>query len=198
MEKTVKNNSARQLLSIAMAFALIVGVNKMSGSIGDYKNVPLPLITFEESTPIGMFDGHEPIISQSEKISHCKNSNECRYLAEAGYFEARGEDSIGVVAVLHVIKNRVEREGRWKDTYKGVIYQNRQFSYTHDGSLKRGMKDKKQVDRMMVLSYDVLHGLIESPVGNADHYHTTYVKPKWSGKLKYLYHIGGHIFYEDV
>ena len=41
------------------------------------------------------------------------------YLAEALYFEARGEDILSVIEVAHVIKNRVE-SNRWPDT---VFYQ---------------------------------------------------------------------------
>lgn len=127
----------------------------------------------------------------------CKSNSSCSILAEAGYYEARGEGDIGVVSVMHTILNRVNKEGRWPNTIKDVVYQNKQFSYTWDGSLKRGMNNTYQVDRMSVLAYDVLHGVIDSPVGSSDHYHTVYVNPSWSKHLNYTYHVGNHIFYEE-
>lgn len=131
------------------------------------------------------------------KAEMCKRDIECRVLAEAGYYEARSEPDIGVVSVMYVIINRVKHKN-WKNTIQGVVYQPKQFSYTHDGSLRRGMKEKEQVDRMLVYAYDVLHGNIESPVGGATHYHATYANPKritWATKDAYVMHIGRHIFY---
>lgn len=132
-----------------------------------------------------------------DKQAWCKEDKQCTILSQAAYYEARGESDSGVVAVMHTILNRVNKEGRWPNTIKEVVYQNKQFSYTWDGSLKRGMNNTYQVDRMLVLAYDVLHGLIDSPVGSSDHYHTVYVNPSWSKHLNYTYHVGNHIFYEE-
>lgn len=124
---------------------------------------------------------------------HCKRNPECRVLAEAGYYEARSEPDVGVVSVMHVVLNRVKTPGRWGSTIKDVVYARKQFTYTTDGSLRQGMREKKQVERMLEFAYDVLHGNIESPVGKATHYHTTSVSPNWG--LPYVMHVGNHIFY---
>ena len=126
-------------------------------------------------------------------VELCKKDTECRVLAEAGYYEARSESDVGVVSVMHVIMNRVKTKNRWGNTVRQVVYQRKQFSYTHDGSMRRGMTEKEQVDRMLSFAYDVLHGKIESPVGAATHYHTVSVDPKWG--LPYIMHVGSHIFY---
>lgn len=140
-----------------------------------------------------------PIAQQTkEKVEWCKKDKDCTILAEAAYYEARGEDSIGVVAVMYTILNRVNKENRWPNTIEGVVYQNKQFSYTHDGSLNRGMSNTKQVQRMYILAYDVMNGLIESPVGSSDHYHAAHVKPYWAKHLNYTYHVGNHIFYKGT
>ena len=140
----------------------------------------------------------QPLAQQiEEKVAWCKQDKDCTILAEAAYYEARGEDDRGVVSVMYAILNRVNKEGRWPNTIKEVVYQHKQFSYTWDGSLKRGMNNTYQVDRMLVLAYDVLHGLIDSPVGSSDHYHTVHVNPSWSKHINYTYHVGNHKFYRE-
>lgn len=129
----------------------------------------------------------------SPRVDICKADRDCRVLAEVGYYEARSEPDIGVVSVMHVVLNRVNTPGRWGSTIKDVVYARKQFTYTSDGSLRQGMKEKKQVERMLEFAYDVLHGNIESPVGNATHYHATSVSPDWG--LPYVMHVGNHIFY---
>ena len=138
-----------------------------------------------------------PTLAQQtkEKVEWCKKDKDCTILAEAGYYEARGETDAGVVSVLHTILNRVAHK-TWPDTIKAVVYQNKQFSYTWDGSLKKGMNDKKQVDRMLVLAYDVLHGLIDSPAGGSTHYHATKVNPYWVSDVSYIADVGNHVFYK--
>ena len=49
-------------------------------------------------------------------------------LARTIYLEARGETHEGRIAVAHVIKERTEAKGRWKDTVLEVCLQPWQFS----------------------------------------------------------------------
>jgi len=76
-----------------------------------------------------------------------------------------------------------------------VVYKPKHFSYTDDGSMNHGMNNKKQVARMNVLAYDVLHGLVGSPVGESTHYHTTKVNPYWVSDVNYIANVGNHRFY---
>lgn len=135
---------------------------------------------------------HLPV--KIDKEAECKKYRQCRTLAEAGYYEARGESDEGVVAVMYVIVNRT-LHSRWPNTILQVVYQKSQFSYTFDGSLKKSM-DLKQKQRMMELAWDVIHQNVPNPVGNADHYHTTAVSPGWSKRLRFVGRIGNHLFYE--
>lgn len=138
----------------------------------------------------------QPLAQQiEEKVMWCKKDKDCTILAEAAYYEARGESDIGIVSVLHTILNRVAHKA-WPDSVQGVVYKPKHFSYTHDGSMKQGMKDKKQVERIRVLAYDVLHGLIESPLGGVTHYHTVTSNPYWVHDVEYVAHVGSHIFYK--
>lgn len=129
-----------------------------------------------------------------KKVEWCKNDKDCTILAEAAYYEARGESDVGVVSVLHTILNRVAHKA-WPDSVQGVVYKPKHFSYTHDGSMKQGMNNKIQVERISILAYDVLHGLIESPLVGVTHYHAINVNPYWVHDVEYVAHIGNHIFY---
>jgi len=130
-----------------------------------------------------------------DKQDWCNKDKDCTILAEAAYYESRGETDAGVVSVMHTILNRVAHKA-WPDSVQAVVYQNKQFSYTHDGSMKYGMKNRKQVARMSVLAYDVIHGLVESPVGRSTHYHSTKVNPYWVTDVEYVADVGNHIFYK--
>ena len=46
------------------------------------------------------------------------------------YFESRGEPDIGQVAVALVVLNRVN-DRRWPSTICDVVWQDKQFSWTH-------------------------------------------------------------------
>ena len=178
-----------KLLALPMLVVLLLSYNFIPKT-----DSILAIIVFDppitEDTPNTLVQ-----LTLKDKQSWCKKDKDCTTLAEAGYYEARGESDAGVVSVLHTILNRVNKEGRWPNTIKEVVYQNKQFSYTHDGSMKHGMNDKKQVDRMLVLAYDVLHGLIDSPVGGSTHYHSTNVNPYWVSDVEYIANVDNHKFY---
>lgn len=127
-------------------------------------------------------------------MEECSKYRQCRALAEAGYYEARGESDKGVAAVMYVIVNRTLHKS-WPDTIRQVIYQKSQFSYTFDGSLNKKM-GSEQKSRMMELAWDVIHGNVKNPIGNATFYHNTSVKPYWALKFKFVGRIGSHLFYE--
>lgn len=136
-----------------------------------------------------------PIAQQTkEKVEWCSNNNDCTVLREASYYEARGENDMGVVSVMNTILNRVEHKS-WPNSVRGVVHKYRHFSYLWDGSVDQGMRDDKQVERLSVLAFDVLHGEIESPVGGATHYHTVKVNPYWVHDVEYVAHVGNHVFY---
>lgn len=137
-----------------------------------------------------------------DEISHkkdwCVKVDSCKLLAELGYHEARGESDVGVVATMHVAVNRKENNEYFarQSTLKDVILAKHQFTYIWDGSRKRGMKDKEQLDRMLVLAYDVLHNNLKDVTSGSLYYHSNHVNPKWNKKLEYTVTIGNHLFYK--
>lgn len=129
-----------------------------------------------------------------------KSADAWRCLAEAVYFEARGESTRGQVAVAEVILNRVDSR-RYPKTVCGVVKQGTgkrnlcQFSYTCDGIPDR-IHNKRAFLKAGKIAKMMLDGRPRVLTGKATHYHTTAVSPRWSKKLTKTALIGVHIFYK--
>lgn len=120
-------------------------------------------------------------------------------LAEALYFEARGESLRGQIAVAEVILNRVDSK-RYPGSVCGVVQQGQhrrnacQFSYNCDGRSNR-IGNKKSFNKLGKLAYVMLNGAERELTGNALYYHNDTVRPRWSRKMVKTARIGRHIFY---
>ena len=121
-------------------------------------------------------------------------------LAEAVYFEARGETALGQVAVAQVILNRAF-SGKYPNTVCGVVYQNShrhlacQFTFACDG-IRDVIREPDMWERAKKIAAEMLDGKLWLPeVGKATHYHATYVHPGWVREMKKMYRLGVHIFY---
>ncbi|WP_407524937.1 cell wall hydrolase [Methylobacterium oryzisoli] len=126
---------------------------------------------------------------------------EQRCLAEAVYFEARGEPEQGQAAVAQVVLNRA-KSGLYPSNICGVVYQNRhrylgcQFSFACEGRSLRITDDSSWSTATRVARAVVEGRTYLADVGGATHYHADYVKPRWSRRLKKMDVIGRHIFYQ--
>lgn len=126
---------------------------------------------------------------------------EKRCLAEAIYFEARGESEEGQVAVAQVVLNRAA-SGLYPASICGVIYQNRQhykacqFSFACESkTLRIGEPDAWQTAKR--IAAEVTDGHIYlSRIGEATHFHANYVRPRWARRLEKMNAIGHHVFYK--
>lgn len=122
-------------------------------------------------------------------------------LAEALYFEARGETVKGQFAVAEVILNRV-KSAQFPNTLCGVINQGTgrkyqcQFTYTCDG-YKEVINEKKAYQRVAKVARAALDGLKTELTDGATYYHTTAVRPRWSRVFTNTTRIGMHVFYRD-
>jgi spore germination cell wall hydrolase CwlJ-like protein len=121
-------------------------------------------------------------------------------LAEAVYFEARGEQALGQVAVAQVVLNRAF-SGKYPSTVCGVVYQNShrhlacQFSFACDG-IRDVIREPDMWERAKKIAAEMLDGKLWLPeVGKATHYHATYVHPGWVREMKKMHRLGVHIFY---
>jgi spore germination cell wall hydrolase CwlJ-like protein len=121
-------------------------------------------------------------------------------LAEAVYFEARGEPDQGQYAVAQVVMNRT-RTGYYPDNVCGVVYENKnrrnacQFSFACDGIPDR-IFDRESWAKAQHIAEDVLvNGVYLPDIGTATHYHATYVHPRWVRDMVKEEKLGSHIFY---
>lgn len=130
------------------------------------------------------------------KVSACKQNIECKYLAEMGYYEARGESDRGVKAVMKVVINRTNHP-KFPSSVEDVIKKPKAFSYRHDGSMKKSKQNnaEKQWNRIYNLAFTVYYFRNLVNVHGATHYHTTKVNPKWADEFNQVAHIGNHVFY---
>ena len=127
-------------------------------------------------------------------------ARQMRCLAEAIYFESRGEPQEGQAAVAQVVLNRV-RSGIYPTTVCGVVYQDRnrpfacQFSFACEGKSLR-IEEPGPWAVATRIAEEVVSGANYNPkVGVAVNYHADYVAPFWTGYLKRVDRIGAHIFY---
>lgn len=129
-----------------------------------------------------------------------KGGPEWRCLAEALYFEARGESVKGQFAVAEVIMNRVEH-AQFPDTVCGVIYQGTgrkfgcQFTYTCDGHAEV-IAEPRAFARVGKVAQMVIKGDSRSLTKGATHYHTRAVNPRWARVYPRVATIGVHHFYK--
>lgn len=116
-------------------------------------------------------------------------------LALVVYFEARGETTMGQYAVAEVVMNRVE-DKRYPNTVCGAVFEDRQFSFTHDGKPDRlPSRNTKAKRKALQIASDVLGG---SRMGmSSTHYHTTAVEPYWASHYDRDGRVGRHVFYTN-
>jgi hypothetical protein len=122
-------------------------------------------------------------------------------LAEAIYYESRGEPVRGQIAVAQVVLNRAF-SGYYPSTVCGVVYQNKhrwlacQFSFACDGSMRKGINEPQLWERAKKIAREMLDGRLWLPeVGKSTHYHAYWVRPSWTREMKRLYKFGVHTFY---
>lgn len=135
-------------------------------------------------------------LDQQPKASGGKDW-EC--LAEALYFEARGESLRGQFAVAEVILNRAE-SSLFPNSVCGVIHQGTgrkfacQFTYTCDGRAEV-INEPRAYARVGKIARAMLDGAARNLTSGATYYHTTAVRPSWARRFKRTAHIGVHYFY---
>lgn len=123
-------------------------------------------------------------------------------LAEALYFEARGETIKGQFAVAEVIMNRV-KSARFPSSVCGVINQGTgkryqcQFTYTCDG--RQEIISERGAYRLVErVAQATLDGKVPPLTNGATHYHTTAVRPRWANVYTRTAQYGVHIFYRHT
>jgi len=161
--------------------------------------VALPTLPHEESADLSPIPADRP--DYASLIDEDQWRHEQRCLAQAIYFEARGESDKGQAAVAQVVLNRVS-SGLYPSTICGVVFQNRQhyhacqFSFACEGrSLRIGEPDAWHRAERIAAAVTTGKTYV-ADVGDATHYHALYVHPYWARRLERTDRIGHHVFYK--
>ena len=115
------------------------------------------------------------------------------------FFEARAEPLDGQLMVAEVTLNRVASK-HYPDTVCDVVWQRKQFSWTHDGKhddpTRMSYLDREAWKDIKELAKEILDDPENRLFGTgATHYHATYVEPYWASSLVVVGKSGKHIFY---
>jgi spore germination cell wall hydrolase CwlJ-like protein len=120
-------------------------------------------------------------------------------LADAVYYEARGETPAGQAAIAQVVLNRV-RHPAFPKSVCGVVFQGAstgdscQFSFACDGSMTRP-REPIAWRRARDVASHALAGFVMPSIGNATHFHVVGLDPNWGPRLLRVAQIGLHVFY---
>lgn len=182
-----------------------------SADLPDYKrgddsekdHVAKPGVTNETIAPKGEVtgEGRRPRTpAERLGLSGANRAKQERCLANAIYFESRGEPERGQMAVAQVVMNRVFSP-YYPLTVCGVVYQNAhkhnacQFTFACD-NVRDVVTEPEAWERAKRISRDTLDGKLWLPeIGKATHYHATYVSPWWKRTMNKYKTLGIHIFY---
>ena len=174
--------------------------------LNDFINSDLILISSIGKNSLKNFSGFSDFdegrftFDTIDNLPKPKATSEMKCLAEAIYFEARGEALEGQYAVGEVIINRVLSKD-FPNSVCGVISEgaNRlnacQFSYNCDGKLET-ITEKKIYERILKLSKMLLEPSARFLTSGATFYHSKLVSPSWSKKFIKTNEIGNHVFYK--
>jgi hypothetical protein len=115
-------------------------------------------------------------------------------LANAVYFEARGEPIEGQLAVAEVVLNRAA-SGRYPADICAVITQPWQFSFIRRGRFPAADRGSDAWRKATAIAHIARQRLADTLPSDVLWYHATYVAPSWGKRLSRQTQIGLHIFY---
>jgi hypothetical protein len=133
--------------------------------------------------------GDMPIPVDSSSLSA-----DMKCLAQAVYFESRGEPIEGQLAVAEVVINRAKSD-LYPDSYCDVIRQPAQFSFVRHGRIPNADESSDAWQRAMAIAEIAQQNLWQSKAADALYFHATYVRPSWAHQKVQLAQIDTHIFY---
>ncbi|MDO8534744.1 MAG: cell wall hydrolase [Xanthobacteraceae bacterium] len=171
---------------------VLASLDPASATEGSTTVAPKGLVTGDEAkpkSPAARLGLAGPARAKAEKC-----------LADAIYFESRGEPEIGQTAVAQVVINRVF-SGFYPEDVCGTVYQNAhrylacQFTFACEGK-KLVVNEPDMWEQAKRISREMLDGkLWLAEVGKATHYHAYWVKPDWIREMRKIHRIGVHTFY---
>ena len=137
-----------------------------------------------------------------ERLPLLKGGKSWKCLADAIYFEARGESIEGQYAVAEVILNRVESSA-YPNSVCSVIKQGGirrhrcQFSFMCDGKFET-IREPEAFAQSAKIAMIMLKGAPRELTHGAMFYHSQSVSPLWSQNFHRTATIGDHHFYIQI
>ena len=119
---------------------------------------------------------------------------ELHCLAQAVYFESRGEPLAGQLAVARVIVNR-SASPLFPDDYCSVITQKAQFSFVRNGRIPAPNTASHAWERAKKIARIAHQDLWTSAADDALFFHAEHVRPGWASRKTARATIDSHIFY---
>jgi hypothetical protein len=169
------------------------------------QDVSTTVADFLENNVLAFNPGDTRIVHMREGKSYVRADysakREIQCLAEAIYFEARGETFLGQFAVGEVILNRVDSK-YWPNDVCAIVSQGDhmlhrcQFSYRCDGN-PESISDEGAYKIALKISEAMLMGASRRLTGDATHYHAHYVQPYWIENMEKTAVVGSHVFYKN-
>ncbi|HEY0626974.1 MAG TPA: cell wall hydrolase [Allosphingosinicella sp.] len=133
------------------------------------------------------------LVSAYEATDVSDQEQDC--LASAVYFEARGEQIEGQLAVAEVVLNRVASK-KYPDTICEVVEQPWQFSFVNEtGRIPEANRASKAWKKAVAISEIALKKAAAEVSEDVLWYHADYVAPVWRKNLDREKKVGVHIFY---
>ena len=142
----------------------------------------------------GDYDTLKDLVAATDADGDAALGRELTCLAQAIYFEARGEPLAGQLAVARVIINRAASP-HFPDDYCSVVTQRAQFSFVHGGHIpaaRQGSPAWRRATRIARIAHE---DLWPTKAGDALYFHAGRVHPRWAGRRVELATIDSHVFY---
>lgn len=217
-----KTHHAGAVASAAMMFAILFAVDGSGANAQNpIENMPVapataasaepatdsqePEIRFV-ATPVVQEIPQEPatpsFISQADSLHELVAATPNRgelgrdllCLAQAIYFESRGEPLAGQLAVARVIINRSESP-LFPDDYCSVVTQKAQFSFVRSGRIPTPNTRSDAWERATKIARIAHRDLWQSEADDALFFHADHVRPRWASRKTARATIDNHIFY---
>lgn len=178
---------------------------KQNGGIVQFKKTEIDesyivsLVRHKEKRKIAVAE-----YTRKKNVASCKLDTDCKVMAEAIYFEARGESPKGQISVGQVILERTKRTGFANSVY-GVVHQKNDkgichFSYVceiEQGMIQKSFKNGYAYNKALEYAYGILDNKYPQYVKNADHYYNpdkVSKAPYWVSKMGTIAKVGNHLF----
>lgn len=176
-------------IAISRVFAvwiiLIAGMSSPSSTVMSPSGRVYPSATFSAK----ISDAPTSVQRKASPPTRPTNATVC--LAQALFFEARGEPAEGLQAVAATVFNRVEHAD-YAPSICGVVYQPYQYSWTliRENWARRPPTNFIRLAKEFIQNRAKLQD--QYPV---THYHHANIHPTWANTLEYITTIGQHKFY---